>query len=230
MLHSIQAILQFHAPTKQQLVSDMTSFTVVPAVLLVLLGAAYLLYGYRYFKLMVIMNAAVTGALLGAYIGLMTNSRNMPLLLGLAGAVLLGVLSWPLLRVMVGLMGAAAGFLIGHSFWVVLGSAFNSAALVNSSWAGGLIGMTAVGLLTFILFQPVVMVFSAVQGAFMLVAGLCSLLALTDVPIRAELNSDFLLIVLVAVPATIGFSLQYARGGKGKGGGAPKPKPAAKPA
>jgi hypothetical protein len=230
MLTLLERLTSLELPSRGEFVSALESLSALQAVALAAVGLVYLFCGYKVFKALVIINAAALGGLVGAFLGSRSGSANMPILMALAGAVLLGALAWPMLHYAVGLLGALAGGLLGYSVWTVIALTLNNESLLHHAWAGGLIGMVAVGMLAFVAFPATVMIFTALQGALMTIAGVCSLLLVHSGmggSLRAEMiENDYLLKMLIGVPAIVGFALQHSTGGKGK----PKPKPAGKPA
>ena len=229
LLRLFDYVRTFHFPTRAEFVSDLERMVnaqagqaqtgVLQAVAFVLVGVVFLLFGYRYFKALVIINAAAIGALCGMYIGTRTGSAgvtSMPVLMGLAGAVLLGVLAWPTIRYCVCLMGAMAGAVVGMGLWNFAGNALGLQDAGQYAWAGALVGMVAVGMLAFVLFQTCVMVFTSVQGALMVVSGFCALLLAPALGLRESVSpalqdNPYLLTLLVGVPAVLGFAFQHAK-------------------
>ena len=59
---------------------------------------------------------------------------------GIAGALLLGVLSWPLMKVTVSLMGALVGGMAGMLLWGYLFTVAGQPQLAPYAWTGGLLG------------------------------------------------------------------------------------------
>lgn len=227
----LDGLMHFNFPSREQFVAAVESVTALQAAALVAIGVIYLLFGIKIFKTLVILNAAVLGGMIGATIGERTNGENMPLFMGLAGAVLAGAVAWPLMRWAVGVMGALAGGLVGYAVWAVVAHILGNDTVLGFSWAGGLLGMVVVGMLTFIAVPNAVMIFTAVQGAVMVVTGL-SALVLTHSGMgdnyRPQLvENQYMLTLLIGVPAVVGYTLQTAGGGP-KGG--KKPAPAGKPA
>ena len=208
-------LVKFQFPTRADFVSGLESLPTLYAVGLTLAGIVFLLYGFKWFKALVVIDGAAIGAMAGASLGSLRASPNMPLLLGLGGAVLLGILAYPTVRYAVGLMSALAGGVIGYGLWHFAANAVGRPDALQHAWAGGVIGMIAVGMLTFIAFRPAVMIFTSLQGALMIIAGICSLLLNRGdmgETVRPELvNNNFLLIVLAAVPALAGFTVQFSR-------------------
>ena len=90
-------LCSFQMPSSSQFVEALESMSALPAVLLFACGLAYMLQGWKVFKVLILVNSAILGALLGHQLGSMLGGDNMPLFGGLAGALLLAVLSWPCL-------------------------------------------------------------------------------------------------------------------------------------
>ena len=201
-------------PSRADYVSDLETLGQLQAVALVLVGVVFLIFGFKYFKALVIVNAAALGALCGMYVGTLTGRANLPLLLGLAGAVLLGALAWPTIKYCVCLMGALAGGLVGFALWHFIANLINNEGMLGYAWAGGLIGMVALGMLAFVLFRTAVMIFTAVQGSVMIVSGICAVLLAFDGihdSVRSGLvENDNLLKLLFGVPAVVGFAYQFS--------------------
>jgi len=215
LMRTFDYLETFHFPTRAEFLHDLTTLTDFQATVLVSLGVLVLIWGFEYFKTVVVLNAAVAGALLGVYVGEFTHSSNMPMLLGGAGAVLCGALAWPSIKYCVCLMGAAAGGVIGVSLWRIGCAMFGADALYEHAWAGGLVGMVAVGMLTFLMSHLTVMVFTSVQGAVMcFIGGYCLLQKINafDTSVRPELASnEYLLFVMICILAVVGFAYQHTK-------------------
>jgi hypothetical protein len=202
------------------------TFGVIESLLLVGLGVVFLLWGFKYFKILVVVNAAAVGGCAGYFLGTVSQSQSMPILLAVAGALVVGAVAWPLLRFAVALLGAVSGFIIGMVVCDIVVNVSGDAAFANYWLASALVGMTALGMLTFISFNPVVMIFTSIQGATMIVFGAVSLL-MSYSGLQASLRSavEHNVAVFVACLALVGFVLQHAKGTHKKA-----PVPAAKPA
>jgi hypothetical protein len=137
------------------------------AALLVLVGVIYLLFGLNIFKALVMLNAACVGAAVGMLIADKANAAEIPL--AITGAFIAAVLTWPLMRWAVAIMGGVFGMLLGASLWRAFGLE------PTFAWAGGGMGLILFGLLSFILFRGCVMTFMSLQGAVMLVFGVLGL-------------------------------------------------------
>src|ERR1700722_10957685 len=132
------------------------------AVMLILLGIIYLVFGYYLFKTFVTLNMAV----LGAYFGhALTHNTTAPWAGAVFGAFIAAALAWPLMKYSVALMGGLFGAVLGASIWRVTNLP------PDLHWAGALTGMIGFGLLSFVIFKHSVMLFLCLQGAVMLVLG-----------------------------------------------------------
>jgi len=201
-------------PGKADLVSDMTHLHEVWAFLLIVAGILYLLNGWKAYKVLVFANAAVLGLLVGSLLGgAVGDGSNIRTLMMIGGAVLLAVLSLPLIKGSVAVMGALAGGFAGYGLWSYGAAVAGSASLSQHAWAGALLGLTTLGLLAFLNSQIVVIAFTSIQGATMAVVGLLAILlrpyAPTDGLREPLLSNVHLLPVLLVVPAVMGFGLQY---------------------
>jgi hypothetical protein len=236
--------LAVHTEVSQSLHNSATFFTDVPktlphqrdlltwcqqmtpgvAALLILIGIVYLLFGYQIFKGLVLVNAAVVGAYVGAYLGQEGDAATI-------GAVICAVaaaaIAWPTMKYAVALMGGIFGALLGASIWRALGLA------PDVTWAGALVGLVSFGMLSFVLFRGSVMMYTSLQGAFMMVFGILGLIyqyaeAARSVSEHMKLQ-PFLLPASIFIPALLGLIFQQhhtaqgaSSGGGGGGGGGHK--------
>jgi hypothetical protein len=173
------------------------------AALLIIAGIVYLLWGYAIFKILIMMNAAVVGAVIGSIIG---QSGDQQILGAAIGAIGLGALAWPLMKHAVAFMGGIYGFILGGSLW-------QSADLdPKFFWAGALLGLIAFGLISFIVFRGSVMLYTSLQGASMIVVGVLGLIFkyqdMTPSVVHRMTVQPMLLPALILVPALIGIIFQ----------------------
>ena len=185
------------------------------ATLLILLGIVYLLFGLYLFKGLVVANAAIAGALLGAMIGHRTGS-DVPC--AVLGAFIAAAVAIPLMKWAVAIHGGMLGALLGGAIWrmVNLDPQF--------AWAGAMMGLIACGMFCFILFHGSVMMYMSLQGSLMLVFGILGLLFKYDDLgprlIRGLQDRNFILPMAVFIPAVIGLLYQHANN-KPAGAGGP---------
>ena len=136
------------------------------ALLLVLLGLVYLLFGFYLFKPLVLLNAAFVGAMVGV---LISGKTGGPLPSGILGGFIAAAVTYPMMKWAVALMGGLFGALLGLTLWRTFGLE------TGFAWTGGCMGLIACGLLCFIVFRGSVMAYTSLQGSVMLVFGILSL-------------------------------------------------------
>jgi len=147
-----------------------TSLNLVEAATFISFGAVCLLYGWRVFKVLVVISFALLGLFLGIVITDKIVGLNSQLIGGLIGMGLLAVLSVPLMRWSVCILGAVAGGILASGIW------YASGFLERYIWAGALIGMVAGGMISFIIFKVAVILFSSLGGSGLIVVGILALL------------------------------------------------------
>jgi hypothetical protein len=181
----------------------------VQAALFIAVGLVYLLCGYKVFRVLVVVNAAVLGAWMGHWIGVTWQLGWWP---PLAGAAVLAIAAWPLLRVAVCLTGGSAGALLGV---LVAGSfTLDPTQTAVAALAGGLV----LGLLSFVIFKLTVIGSTALLGSLMTVLGVTAVCAQFEELAKAVHQALhaylWALPVMVIVPAIIGLVYQISRTGK----------------
>jgi hypothetical protein len=177
------------------------------AALLVALGIVYLLFGFKMFRVLMMLNAAALGAAIGISLGQKTE-------IGFALMVLCGfvaaAVTWPLMKWAVAILGGLAGALLGASVWQTFGLD------PHFAWSGALTGLVLFGLLSFIIFRGSVTMYMSLQGAAMLILGVLGLVCKYE-QIAPKVTSTmtlkpFLLPMAVIIPAIIGMLYQQSDG------------------
>ncbi|RPI62263.1 MAG: DUF4203 domain-containing protein [Planctomycetaceae bacterium] len=223
----LDSLQNWRLPTQAQFLDYLTSMDVIQAGVLLVCGLVYMLYGWKMFRILIIVNAAMLGAVLGSKCGAMLQGQNMPLYCGLGGAVVLAVLAWPLMKYAVCLMGGLAGAFLGFTLWHYVTNAAQSASVNEYAWVGALVGLVIMGLLAFIVFRVTIVIFTAFQGSLLVVPGIMALLMLSQSLkpniLRAMNDNPHLLPLLIFVPAVIGIAFQLTTTDKAP---AKKPEPA----
>ncbi|MBE3071078.1 MAG: hypothetical protein IMZ66_12655 [Planctomycetes bacterium] len=182
------------------------------------LGLAFLLYGFRLYRWLVVIAYAVVGGVVGA--GLAALMGMGPLLPGAIGAIVLGLLAWPMHRLAWGLLG---------------GGVFGTAAAGVAAAAGveGQVGLILCGALAFILgmvltmivMRPLIIVITALVGASALAAAALRLAILWpdlgDPVMETVRTRPYVVMVAVLVLAGVGSMLQVidTAGRKGRSRG-----------
>jgi len=214
LLKIFEYVVDLNFPSRAEFVADIQTLPTLQAVGLALGGFAFMVWGFRNFKLFVVINAAAIGALIGIYVGGRTGGPNMPLVLGGAGAILLGALARPAVKYAVCVMGALAGGAVGFGAWGLIAATVENQRMLENPWVGGIIGILLGGMLAFVAFPVAVMAFTSFQGAAMAAMGVCSVL-MGQGNVKAWLEpeltqSTYMLSIVIGVPALIGFGYQYS--------------------
>ncbi len=200
--------------SQSDFIGALEQVSLIPAMLLVASGIVYMLYGWKIFKMLVLINAVLLGAVIGSHLGGLLKTPEMPLYMAIGIGALFAMLAWPTMRYAVSIMGGLAGCLLGYGVWQYIAHATSNLEMTRYGWAGALVGLVFLGLLAFIMFRVAVISWTAFQGAMMSVAGLVALL-MKHQTFQANVHSALvgnihLLPLLVGVPAGIGFIYQDA--------------------
>lgn len=183
-----------------------TSLNLVEALTFISFGAVCLLYGWRVFKILVVISFALLGLFFGVAVTDKISGENHRLLGGLIGLVLAGALSVPLMRWAVSILGAIAGGIVTSGIWYACG------LTETYIWAGALVGIVAGGMISFIIFKIAVMLFSSLTGSTLISVGVLALLYLypdTKEQVQEIVFTEkwFLPVVLLA-PTVVGVIVQ----------------------
>jgi hypothetical protein len=192
-----------HWPAQLDLLNWCEQMNAGSAAILVIGGLVYLLFGSSIYKWLVMLNAAVLGAYLGALGGLKSNAVIPG---AMTGGFIAAAMTWPLMRWAVAVMGALFGGMLGASIWL----AFKLEP--HLAWSGGGMGLIFFGMLTFILFRGSIVMFMSLQGSVMLILGVLGLIykyqglgpQLTDNMTR----KPFFLAAAIFVPTILGMIYQ----------------------
>ncbi len=188
--------------------NEVCCLTWLQAVLAVSFGIVYMLYGWRIFRILVVICFGLFGMWLGIKFGAKTG--NSEIWGGVLGLAVFAGASAPLMKWCVSILGAAAGGLVTSGLWYAFG--LPQVYL----WAGGLIGVVAGGMMSFIVLKASVMLFTSLGGSLITVAGMLRLLDLyestKEVPTQWVRNcfydhNWFLPLVLI-IPTMIGMFAQ----------------------
>ena len=122
------------------------------------------------------------------------------------GMLLLGVLSVPLMKWSVCILGAVAGGIMSSGIWYACG------LTERYIMAGALIGIIAGGMISFIVFKIAVILFSSLGGSTLVVVGVLALLYIYQ-PTKLGVEEmvftrKWFLPLAMIVPTSIGFIMQ----------------------
>jgi len=193
---------------------QITALNVLEALTFIAFGVVCLLYGWRVFKVLVVISFALLGLLAGILLSdIVLGADNNPILGVLMGAVL-AIASVPMMRWSVCVLGAVAGGIMTASLWY----AFELPE--EMIWAGGLVGIVAGGMISFIVFRIAVMLFSCLWGSALIIMGIIAILymypATTGQMQDLVLGEKWFLPVAILIPAAIGvfFQNKFIKGSK----------------
>lgn len=186
---------------------QITSLGWLEAMTFISFGVVCLFYGWRVFKVLVVINFGLLGLLLGMSITQRIVGLNNELAGGLIGMGVLAVLSVPLMRWAVCILGAAAGGLLTSGLWYACG------LTETYIWAGALIGVVAGGMISFIVFKAAVILFSSMWGSSLIAVGSLALLYLypkTTVQVESWVFTlRWFLPTVLMVPTAMGVIVQH---------------------
>lgn len=185
------------------------------ALMLIGLGGLCMVQGWKVFKILIALNAAAVGLVVGATVADWLEQPNMQVFLGIGGALVLAALSWPLMKGAVGLMGALIGGYIGFVGWRYAAHSTGYVALIDHAWAGALIGLITLALLSLVIFKTMVIVVTSLQGSAMMLTGVCGLAAripgLAEPMESALLQTPHLLPLAVVILGILGVIYQESK-------------------
>lgn len=183
-----------------------TDLDLVEAVTFVAFGTVWLFYGWRVFKILV----TISFGLLGLFLGLWANEAFVGgngFWLGLICVVFFALLSIPFMRWGVCLLGAASGGVLTAGLWLALGLP------EEYIWAGGLVGLIAGGMISFIVFKIAVILFTSLGGSLLLVVGVLAIICheLMDPQELKDFvtSNQWFIPAMVLAPMAVGLYLQH---------------------
>jgi hypothetical protein len=183
-----------------------TTLNFVEALMFISFGTVCLFYGWRVFKILVIISFAILGLCAGILISEKVNGVESQFLGGLIGLVGLAVLSIPLMRWAVSILGGLAGGTLTAGIW------YACSLPDEYIWAGGLVGIVAGGMISFIIFRIAVMLFSSLGGSGLVVVGILALLYLypetTEQVQELVFTNNWFLPTTLLIPTTAGVLVQ----------------------
>lgn len=203
----------------ETMIDTLGQTTWVVGAIFLAVGLLCILQGYRLYKGVVLLTALGLGIVLGYKLG--QHIKAEVIVAGCLG-VLLAVVAWPFMKFAVAICGGLAGAFLGANAWSAFATHLNSTSSSidlppDAYWAGALTGLIFFGLLSFILFELSVVMFTSVSGSVLAVMGIIALLlqvtawreAITD-----SLKANPLVMpTIIVVPAIIGLVIQYHFGG-----------------
>jgi hypothetical protein len=183
-----------------------STLDVVEALTFISFGVVCLFYGWRIFKILV----TICFALLGLLVAIWANDQFVHgnvIWLAMICILFFSILSVPLMHWGVSLLGSLSGGILTAGITLALGLHDQRMLL-----AGGLVGLVAGGMISFIVFKVAVILFTSLGGSGLVVAGVLAVLHLHVDPKQLEplvFNCRWFLPVMVIVPMTVGIIMQH---------------------
>ncbi|MEZ4509431.1 MAG: DUF4203 domain-containing protein [Eubacteriales bacterium] len=139
------------------------------SIVAIVFGLVACFYGYKAFRVWLALAGLLFGAWLGYYLGGLIGEQPWPIIGAIAVGLVISVLSYFLYRVGAVLIGAA----LGYMFTSVILSAFGITALL---WMM-LVGAAVVAIIAGVFLKQFIIIGSAFQGAYLIVAGVFALIS-----------------------------------------------------
>lgn len=198
--------LPLHWPSQNELLNACQRMAPGTAALLILAGIVYLMFGFQFFRALIMLNAAIVGAWTGAMLG---GHGDAAVSGAIIGGFITAAIAWPTMKWTVAMLGGAIGFAVGVAVWRT------SNLDPSFAWAGGGMGLILFCLLSFIIFRGSVILYTATQGSAMLVMGLLGMVykyqQAGPVLTKYMTAKDLILPAAVFVPGVIGLIYQQSQ-------------------
>ena len=182
------------------------------ALLMLSVGIVYVLYGWRIFRVLVVISFGFIGLFLGILAGDKISTSDQAIVWGgIIGMALLAGMAVPLMKWCVSILGAISGGVLTSGIWI----AFELSE--NYLPAGFIVGFIAGGLISFILLKVSVMLFTSLGGSLIMVTGLLAMLYQYDIhvsnPITFHTHNlifahQWFLPIILIIPTLAGMFLQ----------------------
>lgn len=191
----------------EELMELLSQMSFVTAAVIVVVGVLCVLNGYRWHKWLVMALAFMFGLGLGH---LLSEHVGKSAIVAVALGLLCAIVATPMLKVAVALFGGLTGAFIGANAWTAL-----NGSPPDATWVGAAMGFIVLAMASLIVFRLVIVLFTSIGGAAMIVFGLITLLLHVEPwqqAVRDSLVANELLIpLLVSVAAVAGFVVQQSR-------------------
>jgi hypothetical protein len=192
----------------EDLLAMLQDLGVVWGGVLLVVGVLCVLNGYRWHRWVIIICAFICGFALGY---MLSQHMEQPYIVAGALALMAAVVANPLLRFSVAFFGGLTGAFVGANIWTAMGLP------PDSHWAGALMGLTVIGMASFLMFKHVIVFFTSIGGSAMAVCGAIAMLLYVP-DMRDSVSTLFtgnqsLIPLLIAVAAVIGLVLQEQQSG-----------------
>ncbi|MBP7052135.1 MAG: hypothetical protein KBE65_14055 [Phycisphaerae bacterium] len=183
-----------------------SSLDLVEALTFISFGVVCLFYGWRIFKILVTICFGLVGLGVGVYLNDLLVGGNV-VWLAMFSVVVFAIFSIPLMRWGVTALGALSGGILTAGLWLALGLP------EQYVWAGGLVGVIAGGMISFIVFKIAVILFTSLGGSTLTATGILAVLyghMVNQQKLeKLVFEQPWFLPAMVLVPMAVGVFLQY---------------------
>ena len=209
-----------HAPTIDQFLGYLETLHPVHGIILMVAGLVYMILGLRLGRLMMSLNLAMIGAVAGGVLAIQFGWKDQAHIAAIGGAITLGVMAFPLLKLACILSSGVVGLILGSTAWTTVTAAMNRPDLASSAWIGGAVLAVVLVLLSLALLRFTITLVTALQGAAIMVCGILAL-CLQDSSLRETIYNTlrprpFLLLLPIVGCFIAGACLQYFTKGRPK--------------
>jgi hypothetical protein len=189
-----------------------------------ILGLLCILHGYRWHRPIVALIAFLAGIGIGRQLA---GDMDRPILLALSVGMLFAVVATPMLKVTVALLAGTTGAFVGGNLFRALAETAVLPFTLDPAdvWVGAIVGFVVIAMLSLLMFRFVIVLFTSVGGAGLLVFGAVALLMHVDdwrAPVRESLvsatvaedgttHANLLLPMITLLTAVGGYIVQHAR-------------------
>jgi hypothetical protein len=183
-----------------------TSLGLLEAIMFISFGALWLFYGWKIFKMLVVICFGIIGLILGVLANKYLVGGDVTWL-ALLFIILFAVISIPIMKWGVCGLGALSGGILTSGAWLAMGLP------EKFVWAGGLIGLIGGGMISFVIFKAAVILFTTLGGSCLIAMGALAIVyhnmaGGAKVQELVFQQKWFLPLVLLA-PMVVGIILQY---------------------
>lgn len=195
----------------ESLITTLTDVHPVWSGIFIIVGALCILNGFRWHKIVIVLLSGMLGVAAGMWLGDRIGGAHT--VSSIALTALFMILALPGLRFAVALFGGLAGAFVGANAWTALGGS------PDMHHFGAMFGLIALGMLAFMTFRLVIVLFTTILGASLLVLGALALMLQVQAwrgAIADSITVNTLVVPLVVtVTALIGIVVQQGGGLKG---------------
>lgn len=206
------ALTAAQQPAQQDIVplkiiwDHISSLDLVKALTFISFGTVCLFYGWRIFKILVTICFGLVGLGVGVWVNNQLVGGNV-VWLAMFAVLVFAIFSIPLMRWGVTVLGALSGGILTAGVWLALGLP------QEYVWAGGLVGLIAGGMISFIVFKIAVILFTSLGGSTLMTVGILAVLYGYMVD-RQKLETlvfqyQWFLPAMILLPMAIGIFMQH---------------------